>query len=102
MQTDSRRSEHTTVSAAKPAPQTIFFACTGEHWTLGYPGAHFTVKDVKGLQYIRRLLEHPGEEFHALDLCAPGAEVTADDSIAIVREPGVSARGFGDGRSEER
>ena len=96
MPTDPGRTEHLSGSAAKPAP-VIAFACTGEHWTVGYPEAHFTLKDIKGLRYVRRLLEHPGEEFHALDLInGPGVEVAGDHSVAIAREAGISARGFGD------
>ncbi len=54
--------------------QTGFFARSGEYWTIGFSGTRFSLKDVKGLSYIQRLLQHPGEEFHALDLLSgPGA-----------------------------
>jgi class 3 adenylate cyclase/tetratricopeptide (TPR) repeat protein len=44
------------------------FARSGEFWTVGCRGTNVTLKDIKGLAYIQRLLQHPGEEFHALDL----------------------------------
>jgi len=50
------------------AAQTGTFARNGEYWTLGYGGRTFSIKDVKGLSYIQRLLEHPGEEFNAIEL----------------------------------
>ena len=50
-------------------PETVaIFAPTGEYWTIGYPGRTFSLKDSKGLGYIHRLLQHQGEEFHAIDL----------------------------------
>jgi hypothetical protein len=55
-------------SLGKPAAETGIFAVNGEYWTLGYGGATFPLKDIKGLSCIQRLLQHPGEEFHALDL----------------------------------
>jgi tetratricopeptide (TPR) repeat protein len=49
------------------------FAPTGEYWVIGYPGHTFSLKGSKGLSYIHRLLQRPGEEFHALDLLgSPG------------------------------
>jgi len=55
------------------------FARTGEYWTLGYEDETFSLKDVKGLSYVQRLLQHPGEEFHALDLLSsPGEAQSAN------------------------
>ena len=53
--------------------QAALFARNGEYWTLSYASVRFTVRDVKGLNYIQRLLQHPGEEFHALDLLGASA-----------------------------
>jgi len=47
------------------------FARSGEFWTISYRHAAFTLRDTKGLRYIQRLLAHPGEQFHALDLLTP-------------------------------
>ena len=55
-------------SSGKPAAQTGTFAVRGDYWSLGCGGPSFPLKDVKGLSYIQRLLQHPGEEFHSLDL----------------------------------
>jgi predicted ATPase len=73
-------------SIGKPAA-TGTFAIRGEYWTLSYGGTTFPLKDFKGLSYIQRLLQHPGEEFHSLDLLrGPG-------SIALAEtERGTSAQ----------
>jgi len=59
--TDSRLSD-------TEAPATGVFFNTGEFWTIGYSGETFSLKPSKGLYYIQHLLQHPREEFHALDL----------------------------------
>jgi tetratricopeptide (TPR) repeat protein len=80
----------------------IAFACSGEFWTLGREGVRFSLRDTKGLTYIQRLLQHPGEEFHALDLIngpgiASSAAVDSDETVAQLRErPDVTVRGIGD------
>ena len=51
-----------------PALQIGTFVQHGEHWTVGYGAASFSLRNVLGLTYIQRLLQHPGEQFHALDL----------------------------------
>jgi tetratricopeptide (TPR) repeat protein len=62
-------------SRASEQSKAAIFACNGEYWTIGYADLKFTLRDVKGLNYIQRLLQHPGEEFHALDLVgAPSVE----------------------------
>jgi len=59
-----------------PPAQTGILARSGEYWTVGYEGTTFSLEDRKGLSYIQRLLQHPGEEFHALDLLSgPGASI---------------------------
>ena len=76
------------------------FVCNGEFWTIGYADASFSLRDVKGLGYIRRMLQHPGEEFHSLDLLnGPGAgdsaELVNSDKAALFA--GVTIRvGLGD------
>jgi tetratricopeptide (TPR) repeat protein len=82
-----------------PPAQTAIFARSGEYWTVGYAGATFSLKDVKGLGYIQRLLQHPGEEFHSLDLLSgPGAvantESTNPDNASL--PVGVNIGGPGD------
>ena len=51
------------------------FSRSGDYWTIGLGASRFPIRDIKGLGYIQRLLQHPGKEFHALDLlktAAPG------------------------------
>src|SRR5215471_13461257 len=44
------------------------FCKEGEYWTLGYAGALWRLKDMRGLAYIAQLLCAPGTAIHALDL----------------------------------
>ena len=81
--------------------QAGIFACSGEYWTLGYGNSKFSLKDIKGLGYIQRLLQHPGEEFHALDLLGStgtsGApEVGRADRTSLLGGATVSIGGLGD------
>ena len=84
----------------KPASTiTGIFARTGEYWTLGYGGKTCSLKDVKGLSYIQRLLQHPGEEFQALDLLSgPGSVQFAnrEDQNPPIIEGTHSIGGLGD------
>ena len=75
--------------------------CRGEYWTIGYGSASFSLKDIKGLGYIQRLLQHPGEEFHSLDLLnSPGASAAGEsdsaNKISLLGGDTVSIRGLGD------
>lgn len=86
-----------------PKPASVItgiFAKTGEYWTVGYGNASFSLKDVTGLSYIQRLLHHPGEEFHALDLLArPEASSAAESARrdeASLRDASVRIGGLGD------
>jgi hypothetical protein len=48
--------------------KTALFVRNGEFWTVGFAGKTSSLKTSKGLAYINRLLWHPNEEFHTLDL----------------------------------
>jgi predicted ATPase len=62
-----------------PAVQTGVFALTGESWTIEYGGVNFSLRNTLGLSYLQRLLQHPGEEFHALDLLmGPGTKAVEE------------------------
>ena len=74
------------------ATKTVVFALTGNFWAIGGLGATFSIKTSKGLSYIHRLLQHPDEEFHSLDLLnGPGTEFipagvgAADSSLTVGR-----------------
>src|SRR2546430_16459907 len=72
-------------SPANPSARTAIFARSAEYWTIGYTGSTFSLKDVKGLAYLQRLLRYPGKEFLALDLANETAN-TADADIHQTRD----------------
>ena len=86
------------MSGDTPIPQTGIFARNGEFWTISYGGASFSLKDIKGLAYLCFLLQHPDEEFHALDLIrGPGAEATDGSAVeASSTGSGLSIGRLGD------
>jgi hypothetical protein len=58
------------------------FSLSGENWTIGLNAPRFILKNVKGLGYLQRLLQHPGREFHALDLLtSAGAGSVRSDTL---------------------
>ena len=86
-------------SKAVAAAQSGLFVCNGEYWTLGYNNADFSLKDIKGLGYIQRLLQHPGKEFHSLDLLngpGGGAELESADKASLLGGATISVGGLGD------
>jgi tetratricopeptide (TPR) repeat protein len=94
--TDSSLPEPDSQRGAGPA-QTVLFACCGEYWTLGYSGSTFSLGDVKGLSYIQRLLRHPAEEVHSLDLLSmPGALQTGKEQSSSRPEGTDRIGGLGD------
>ena len=54
-------------AAALEAARNLFRR-EGEYWTVAYQGSMVRLKDAKGLRHLARLLAHPGQEFHAVDL----------------------------------
>jgi class 3 adenylate cyclase/tetratricopeptide (TPR) repeat protein len=94
-------SAHEIVWEPLPKPVVVLIGIlfqTGEYWTIGYGDDRSSLKDVKGLSYIQRLLQHPGEEFHALDLLdrpGPGAALRADE-VSSLKDTGVGIGGLGD------
>jgi tetratricopeptide (TPR) repeat protein len=89
----NNREVDSAISQSRPAAQALF-APNGEFWTIGHAGKTFSIKSSKGLAYIHRLMQHPGEEFHSLDLLSgPGtafipeaatAETSSTDSSLTV------------------
>jgi len=63
-----RREDSSNAGREGARDRTAIFVLNGEYWTVGYGGATFLLKASKGLAYIHRLLRHPNEEFHVLDL----------------------------------
>src|SRR5262249_3361263 len=65
---------------------------------ISFAGARFNLKDSKGLHYVERLLRHPGDEFHVLDLASEsGANATSDnDASAVARDSMLNLSRLGD------
>src|SRR5262249_12362918 len=59
------------------------FSRSGAYWTNGFGSARFPLKDIKGLGYIQRLLQHPDKEFHALELLSSvgGGSIKSDTIV---------------------
>jgi len=57
-------------SSSSPPLQIGMFVHEGEYWTIGYGASTFALRHFLGLHYIQCLLQHPGQELHALDLVA--------------------------------
>jgi hypothetical protein len=82
---------HSEQTPSSWAVQSGTFVQHSEGWTIGYGTASFLLRNVLGLIYIQRLLQHPGEEFSALDLLITGTTSgeTRDDGssrVASLRE----------------
>jgi hypothetical protein len=72
------------------------FRREGDYWSVVFDNVTTRHKDSKGIRFLVRLLEHPGQELHALDLAGalPGVK---DGSIrAPLAEEGLSQHGLGD------
>jgi hypothetical protein len=69
------------------AVKTGTFVQHEEDWTVGYGAARFPLRNVLGLTYLQRLLQHPGEQFHSLDLLSATApsEISERDSSRFAR-----------------
>ncbi len=53
------------------------FRQEGDYWSISFEDHTVTLRDLKGLHYLARLLAHPGREFHVLDLVASGVAPAA-------------------------
>jgi signal transduction histidine kinase/CheY-like chemotaxis protein len=56
---------------AAPVAAGRVFRREGDYWTIAYGGAVFRLHDMKGLEYLARLLAVPRTSVHVLDLVAP-------------------------------
>ena len=56
------------------------FRREGDYWSVVFEGRTFRLRDSKGLGYLHKLLAHPGNELHVLDLSAG----SRDDSGFVV------------------
>jgi hypothetical protein len=74
--------------AARPAAVTVHFHPNETGWSVGRDGATAVLPDVKGLHYIRHLLQRPGMDVEAVDLAAavaghPGVTISQGDADLI-------------------
>jgi class 3 adenylate cyclase len=56
----------------------------GDYWSLAYNGTTARLKTSKGLQYLARLLRHPAEEFHALELMREHGSPPGNQGLPIL------------------
>jgi hypothetical protein len=86
-QRDDLPADSETASSSFQAVQIGTFRHEGDYWTIGYGGVTFRLRHVLGLTHIHRLLQHPGEQFHAVDLLtgAAIAETSRPDSSGPAR-----------------
>ena len=67
------------------------FRREGDYWLVAFEGQIVRLRDMRGVQYLARLLGSPGREFHVVDLVAV-AQAGPADTINVA-EPGLR---FGD------
>lgn len=91
--------ERRPVNRASPAPRsgdaardTGVFRLTGDTRTVTFDGSTVLLRDLKGMQYLARLLATPGRELHVLDLvtavhgAAPGPGPAVDDDLHVTAD----------------
>ena len=57
----------------------LIFRREGDYWSLMFEGRTVRVRDLKGMRYLARLLAHPGQEFHVLNLVAAETGAAAQE-----------------------
>lgn len=73
-------------SSSAPSAGAAVFRREGEYWTIAFEGDAFRLKDSKGLSYLARLLQRPGQELHAVDLASPdGGGATSSVALEDLR-----------------
>ena len=77
---EKRRAAVAVTTSSGPASIALKLQRDGDIWTISHRERTFRIKDSKGLRYIAHLLEHPGEEFHVLDLIRSIEGVANSDS----------------------
>lgn len=69
--------------------QANVLSCDGDYWTIAYDGQVATVRDVKGLRDLARLLSTPRREIHVLDLVSDGSTAADRTSSEVSRQAGL-------------
>lgn len=83
---------------ASKEPVVAVFRLDGQFWSVGRPTRLLRLKDAKGLDYIRCLLQQPNVAVHALDL-AGAPEAPGNEREAAAREDGLATRSWKQGES---
>jgi len=72
----------------------VFRRDKGDYWSISFEDHTVTLRDLKGLHYLARLLAHPGREFHVLDLVSSG--VAPIETPPGTSDPVMTPSGWGD------
>jgi len=74
------------VAAAPPASNTAGLAIerAGELWIVGGFGEQAHIKDSRGIQILARLIAHPGQELHVLDLSGASGPIDGGDAGEVL------------------
>ena len=86
-------------AATVPAPAeglTASLRREGDVWRVEFEGRTRCVKDAKGLRHLALLLDHPGVEFHAVDIVGAAEGTTAAGRAGVAGDADVEVR-RGDG-----
>jgi hypothetical protein len=75
--------------APPTAPGPLTLVRDGESWLLTHGAAQLRLKDSRGVQMLSTLLEHPGREFHVLELS--GSDASADSDAGEVLDAAAKA-----------
>ena len=93
-----REEAHLTVTRPRAAQRQVVHLRPGRDgiWWVGRKGAFTAIRDVKGLHYLRILLERPGTDLPAIDLSDtvaghPGVGVAAGDVGTVLDKQALSA-----------
>lgn len=81
--------------AAAPGAAPAKLRREGDYWSVRFGGAPFRLRDMKGLRYLARLLERPGQELHVLDLIALEAPAEGRRPGGGARDPALEGDGRG-------
>jgi hypothetical protein len=86
---------------AREEAKTAIFRHEGEYWQILHKGQIIHIRSLKGLFYLRHLLQHPGEKIHVSSLAALGdhysrpGRSTADRGLDVPPDPPLLAHDLG-------
>jgi tetratricopeptide (TPR) repeat protein len=98
---DGRAAGAAAVGAAPEPEQAVnVFRLDGQFWSVGRPTRPLRLKNAKGLEYIRRLLQQPNVAVHVLDLTGTPA-AASPQTEAGTRQEGLALRSWKQGETPE-